>query len=110
MTDDYLTTIFEEAEHVAEQHDQVARTTDNQVHAYLRYAVLWILEGQTDHLPTGWTPIDGVTVGYGSDDAMFDSWGASEDWWEIVPPKRRVRASRCSSRTIIKPSHGTSST
>jgi len=85
MTDDYLTTILEEAEHVAEQHDQVARTTDNQAHEYLRYAVLRILEGQADHLPTGWTPIDGVTVGYGSDDAMYDSWSASEDWWETVP-------------------------
>ena len=78
---------LEEAEHVAEQHDQVARTTDNQAHEYLRYAILRILEGQADHLPTAWTPIDGVTVGYGSDDAMFDSWGASEDWWETVPPQ-----------------------
>ena len=87
MTDDYLTTVLEEAEHVAEQHDQVARTADNQAHEYLRYAVLRILEGQTDHLPTDWTPIDGVTVGYGSDEAMFDSWGSSEDWWETVPPQ-----------------------
>ena len=87
MTDDYLTTVLEEAEHVAEQHDQVARTTDNQAHEYLRYAVLRILEGQADHLPTGWTPIDGVTVGYGSDDAMFDSWSGSEDWWDTVPPQ-----------------------
>ena len=46
MTDDYLTAVLEEAEHVAEQHDQVARTTDNQAHEYLRYAVLRILEGQ----------------------------------------------------------------
>ena len=46
-----------------------------------------MLEGQADHLPTEWTPIDGVTVGYGSDEGMFDSWGASEDWWETVPPQ-----------------------
>jgi hypothetical protein len=63
MTDDYLTTILEEAKLIAEQHDQVARTTDNQAHEDLRYAVLRILGGQTDPLPTGWTPIDGVTVG-----------------------------------------------
>ena len=75
MLDDYLTAILEEGEHVAEQHDQVARTTDNQAHEYLRYAALRILEGQADHLPMGWTPIDGVTVGYGSDEAM------------IVPPQ-----------------------
>ena len=87
MIDDYLTTVLEEAEHVAEQHDQVARTTDNQAHEYLRYAVLRVLEGEADHLPADWTPIDGVTVGYGSDDAMFDSWGSSEDWWESVPPQ-----------------------
>ena len=80
-------TILEEAEHIPKQHDQFARTTDNQAHEYLRYAVFRVLEGQADHLQTGWTPIDGVTVGYGSDDAMFDSWSASEDWWETVPPQ-----------------------
>ncbi len=32
MTGRYLTTVLEEAAHVAEQHDQVARTTDNQAH------------------------------------------------------------------------------
>jgi len=87
MTDRYLITVLEEAEYVAEQHHQVARTADNQVHEYLRYAVLRILEGQADHLPTDWTPIDGVTVGYGTDEAMFDSWDSSEDWWETVPPQ-----------------------
>ena len=46
MTEPYLTTVLKEAEHVAEQHDQVARTTDNQAHEYLRYAVLRILEGE----------------------------------------------------------------
>ena len=44
MTEPYLSTVIEEAEHVAEQHDQVARTTDNQAHEYLRYAVLRVLE------------------------------------------------------------------
>jgi len=87
MTEPDLTTVLEEAEHVAEQHDQVARTTDNQAHEYLRYAVLRVLEGEADQLPADWTPIDGVTVGYGSDDAMFDSWGSSEDWWENVLPQ-----------------------
>lgn len=47
MTDDYLTMNLEEANLIAE-HDWVARTTDNQAHAYLRYAVLRILEGQKD--------------------------------------------------------------
>ena len=87
MTEPYLTTVLEEAEHVAKQHDQVARTADNQAHEYLRYAVLRVLEGESDHLPADWTPIDGVTVGYGSDEAMYDSWGSSEDWWETVPPQ-----------------------
>jgi len=44
MTDRYLITVLEEAEYVAEQHHQVARAADNQVHEYLRYAVLRILE------------------------------------------------------------------
>ncbi|MCD2201550.1 hypothetical protein LPA44_16920 [Halobacterium sp. KA-4] len=87
MTEPYLTTVLVEAEHVAEQHDQVARTTDNQAHEYLRYAVLRVLEGKSDHLPADWTPIDGMTVGCGSDEAMYDSWGSSEDWWETVPPQ-----------------------
>ncbi len=87
MTDPDLTTVLEEAEHVAEQHDQVARTTDNQAHEYLRYAVLRVLEGEADHLPPDRMPVDGVTVGYGSDKAMCDSWGSSEDWWESVPPQ-----------------------
>jgi len=46
-----------------------------------------VLEGEAEHLPADWTLTDGVTVGYGSDEAMFDSWGSSEDWWETVPPQ-----------------------
>ena len=42
------------------------------------------LEGRTDHLQMGWTSVDGVTVGCGSDGVMFDSWGSSEDWCETV--------------------------
>jgi hypothetical protein len=87
MTELNLTTVLEEAEHVAEQHDQVARTTDNQAHEYLRYAVLRVLEDEADHLPADWTPINGVIVGYGSDEAMYDSWSSSEDRWETVPPQ-----------------------
>jgi len=49
MTKPYLTTVLEEAEHVAEQHNQVARTTDNQAYEYLRYAVLRVLEGKAEH-------------------------------------------------------------
>ncbi|WP_259372655.1 hypothetical protein [Halostella salina] len=40
MTDDYLTAVLEEAEYVAEQHDQIAWTLDNQPYKYLRYAIL----------------------------------------------------------------------
>jgi len=28
-----------------------------------------------------------VTVGYGEDEAMFDSWGDDVEWWDIVPPR-----------------------
>jgi len=31
--------------------------------------------------------IDDVTVGYGEDDAMFDSWGDDVEWWETVAPQ-----------------------
>ena len=110
MTDYYLTTVLEEAEHVAGQHDQVARTTDNQAYESLRYAVLRVLGDEADHLSADLTPIDGVTVGYGSDDAMFDSWGSSEDWWETVCPMRPVPAFACSSQRTTKRFPVTSST
>ena len=87
MTDEYLTTVFEEAERVAEQYDQVARTADNQAHEHLRYGVLRVLEGEPNNLLTDWTPIDAVTVDYGRDNAMCPSWGSSEDWWETLPPQ-----------------------
>lgn len=80
MTDRYLTTALEEAESVAEQHEQVTRTTDTHAHEYLRSAVIRILDGEAEHLSRGCTPIDDVTVGYGNHDAIFDSWGSSEDW------------------------------
>jgi hypothetical protein len=49
-----------------------------------------VLEGEADHLPAGWTPIDGVTVGYGSDEAMYDSWGSGEDRCQTT--RRRTTA------------------
>jgi len=87
MMTEPLTTVLGEAEHVAEQHEQAARTTVNQAREYLRYAVLRVLEDGSDHLPADWMPIDDVTVGYGSDEAVYDSWDSSEDWWETVPPQ-----------------------
>ncbi|WP_248898239.1 hypothetical protein [Haloplanus halobius] len=54
---------------------------------YLRYGVLRLLEGETDETVADVPDIDGVTVGYGSDEAMCDSWGSSEDWWETVTPQ-----------------------
>jgi len=87
MTEPYLSAVLNEAERVAKQHDQVARSTDDPAHEYLRYGVLRLLEGETDETVAEVPDIDGVTVGYGEDKAMFDSWGSSEDWWETVPPQ-----------------------
>ena len=50
MAGQYLTTILEEAERVAKHHDQVAQASDNPYHEYLRYAVLQLLEGETDEV------------------------------------------------------------
>ncbi|MFC7043974.1 hypothetical protein [Halonotius sp. GCM10025705] len=47
--------------------------TDNQAHEYLQYAVLRVLEDEAYQLPADWTPTGGATVGYGSDEPMFDS-------------------------------------
>ena len=51
MIDQYLTAVLDEAERVADQHDQVARSIDNSVHEYLRYAILGVLEGESDEVP-----------------------------------------------------------
>jgi len=61
-----------------------------------------VLEGEVDHLPADWTPIDAVTIGYGIDEAMFDSWGSSEDCGTPPHRRRRVPASGCSSRKTTR--------
>ena len=87
MSDPYLSAVLDEAERVTEQHDQIARSTDHPAHKYLRYAFLRLLEGEADETAADVPEIDGVTVGYGADDAMFDSWGDDIEWWETVPPR-----------------------
>ncbi|ACM58545.1 hypothetical protein HALDL1_00525 (plasmid) [Halobacterium sp. DL1] len=87
MSELYLSAVLDEAERVAEQHDQIARSADDPAHEYLRYAVLRLLEGETDEISTDVPEIGGVTVGYGEDEAMFDSWGDDVEWWDIVPPR-----------------------
>ncbi|MFD1635432.1 hypothetical protein ACOZ4L_16625 (plasmid) [Haloplanus ruber] len=49
--------------HVVEQHGRVVRTTDNQTHEQLQYAVFRAAEVEADHLLADWTPIDGVMIG-----------------------------------------------
>lgn len=73
MTGQYLTTVLDEAERVAEYHDQVAQSSDNPNHEYLRYAVLRLLEGEADETSVEVSQVDGVTVGYGEDEAMYES-------------------------------------
>jgi len=92
------------------RNEQVARTTDSRAHEYLRFAVLRIPEGETDFLPEDWTAIDGVTGGYGSDDAIFDSWGPSKIGGRQFHHRTRVPVFGCSSQTTTRPSHGASST
>ena len=87
MTDRYLTTVLEEAERVAKHHDQVARSSENPYHEYLRYAVLRLLEGEADETSVDVPQVDGVTVGYGEDKAMCESWSDDVEWWETVPPQ-----------------------
>ncbi|MCG1004963.1 hypothetical protein LQ368_16240 [Halobacterium noricense] len=86
MSEPYLSAILEEAERVAQYHSQIARSTDQPAHKY-QYAVLRLLEGEADETTAGVSEIDGVTVGYGADDVMFDSWGDDGEWWETVPPR-----------------------
>ena len=87
MTDRYLTTVLDDAERVAEHHEQVAQSSDNPNHEYLRYAVLRLLEDEADKTSVEIPQIDGVTVGYGEDKAMYESWDDDVEWWETVPPQ-----------------------
>ncbi len=88
MIDRYLKAVLAEAERVAEHHDQVARSTDSPAHEYLQYAVLRILEGNSEVIPKRLPQADDVTVGYGQDKSMFDSWGSDVEWWETVTPRK----------------------
>jgi len=87
MSDRYLTAVLAEAEHVAKNYDQVAQSTESPTHEYLRYAVLRLLEGQSEAVAERFPQVDGVTVGYGRDKSMFDSWGSDVEWWETVSPR-----------------------
>ena len=87
MTDQYLTTVLDEAERVAEHHEQVAQSSDNPNHEYLRYAVLRLLEDEADETSVEIPQIDGLSVGYGKDKAMYESWDDDVEWWETVPPQ-----------------------
>ena len=87
MTERHLRAVLAEAERVAEQYDQIAQTTNSPAHEYLRYAVLRLLEGDANAIPEEVPQVDGVTVGYGRDQAMYDSWGSDVEWWDTVPPQ-----------------------
>lgn len=87
MSNRYLTAVLAEAEHIAKNHDLVARSTESHTHEYLRYAVLRLLEGQSEAVAERFPQADDVTVGYGRDKSMFDSWGSDVEWWETVSPR-----------------------
>jgi hypothetical protein len=87
MIDRHLTTVLDEAERVAKHHEQVPQSSDHPEHEYLRYAVLRLLEGDANSIPEEVPQVDGVTVGYGRDQAMYDSWGSDVEWWDTVPPQ-----------------------
>ena len=40
MSDRYLSVVVEEAEQIATHHEQIAHSTENAAHEYLRYAVV----------------------------------------------------------------------
>ena len=87
MSDRYLSAVLEEAEQIATQHEQVAHSAENSAHEYLRYAILKLLE-EGPSVPNITLPwLDDVTVGYGLDAAMFESWNTDVEWWTTVPPQ-----------------------
>ncbi|WP_020221436.1 hypothetical protein [Halarchaeum acidiphilum] len=50
MVEDSLNTLLDEAAHVATDYPAVANGVDDSLHEYLRYAVLRLLEGNTERL------------------------------------------------------------
>ena len=104
MSDPYLSAVLEEAERVAEQHDQIARSTDHPAHEYLRYAFLRLLEGEVDETSADVPKIDGVTVGYGADDAMFDAGVTTSSGGRRCRPETGVPVSGSSTLTSTKSS------
>lgn len=109
MTDQYLTSILEEVERIAKQHNQVAQFTDHPEHEYLRYAVLRLLEGEADETSVVVPQIGGMTVGYGEDEAMFDSWAPAKTGGRQFRRRKRVPTPGCSSRMTTREYHGSSS-
>ncbi|WP_254547343.1 hypothetical protein [Halomarina pelagica] len=87
MTDHYLPIVLEEAHQLANHQPELAQSTEQPAHEYLRYAVLQLLEADADDTYTDVDPVHDVTVGYGMDQAMFDHWASEVDWWESIPPQ-----------------------
>lgn len=98
MTERHLRAVLAEAERVAEHYDQVAKAKDSPAHEYLRYAVLRLLEGDANSIPEEVPQLDGVTVGYGRDQAMYDSWGPTSSGGTQYRHRTTVRAFECSTR------------
>ncbi|GGN24215.1 hypothetical protein GCM10009021_27480 [Halarchaeum nitratireducens] len=82
MTEHDLERVLGEAVHVANEFPAITNDVDDALHEYLRYAVLRLLEGDTT---SRLEPAVDVTVGYGMDAAMADSWRSTVSWWHELP-------------------------
>ncbi|XVH33774.1 hypothetical protein ACNS7O_18725 (plasmid) [Haloferacaceae archaeon DSL9] len=87
MTDQYLTTVLDEARQTIESHPQVGYGTEQPLHEHLRFAVLRLLENEAEDTHTGESRVPGITVGYGNDAAMFDHWRDEVEWWTDIEPQ-----------------------
>ncbi|WP_216635674.1 hypothetical protein [Haloferax sp. Q22] len=87
MTEQYLTTVLDEARQTIESHPQVGYGTEHPLHEHLRFAVLRLLENEAEDTHTGESRVPGITVGYGNDAAMFDHWRDEVEWWTDIEPQ-----------------------
>jgi len=105
MNNPYLTAVLNEAEQVAQQHDKIARSTDDPAHEYLRYAVLRLLEGEATETTVDGLDICGVTIGMGRTTRCSTAGEPISSGGTISHRERRVPGSESSIPTSTNSFH-----
>lgn len=87
MSDEYLDLVLEEAQQLINHQPTDTPTAEINLHEYLRFAIHCLLESEAERTYTKEPRVPRVTVGYASDQAMFETWGSDVDWWSELSPQ-----------------------